>query len=167
VDSELDVDLKSQTPKEITLENLHRAAFRNGSLAQPLLAAPYQIGTEGTNRYRKLAGYVLSRWKSAESALIGVNIDHTLLLEYAVILSIYNLILINLIRRPTIHRFPMARLNRPTLRHSWVAMYAKEAVAKLPTLPLWAKERWPAMKRQWPYRLFSVYSLGKVVNFYF
>nr|CAD2206329.1 unnamed protein product [Meloidogyne enterolobii] len=79
----LEIDLEHQTAEDITFENLHRAAFRNGSLANQLLCKSYEIGSDTNVGHKRLQSYVLSRWKSAETALIGVNIDHSLLLEYA------------------------------------------------------------------------------------
>ena len=83
VNQGLEEDLKSATTKEKVLEGLHRAAYRNGPLANPLLCEPFEVGNDTNTRYQPLAAFVHSRWKAGDSALIGVNIDHTLLLEYA------------------------------------------------------------------------------------
>lgn len=54
--------------------------FRNGSLAIPLLAQPFEIGKPS---YEKLSKYAKARLLTSEAVLFGVNVDHTDLLNYA------------------------------------------------------------------------------------
>uniref|UniRef100_A0A915MXI2 RNA helicase n=1 Tax=Meloidogyne javanica TaxID=6303 RepID=A0A915MXI2_MELJA len=56
----LEIDLEHQTAEDITFENLHRAAFRNGSLANQLLCKSYEIGSDTNVGHKRLQSYVLS-----------------------------------------------------------------------------------------------------------
>ncbi|KAL3095541.1 hypothetical protein niasHT_024367 [Heterodera trifolii] len=81
VQEAMEYDLSQQNAYDLTIEWVYRAAFRNGSLSNTLLSPPYQIGNITNKRTQQ---FINSRWLTKEAALIGVNIDHELLLDYAV-----------------------------------------------------------------------------------
>jgi len=62
------------------LEILHKAAYRNGPLANRILAHSFEIGHVG---HKKLEGYAKSRLLTSEAVLVGVNVDHSDLVNYA------------------------------------------------------------------------------------
>uniref|UniRef100_A0A914IEX5 Peptidase M16 N-terminal domain-containing protein n=1 Tax=Globodera rostochiensis TaxID=31243 RepID=A0A914IEX5_GLORO len=81
VQQKMEYDLKQQSPYELIVEGAYRAAFRNGPLANPLLSSAHQIGNISNKRTQQ---FIKSRWLAGEAALIGVNIDHGMLLDYAI-----------------------------------------------------------------------------------
>lgn len=76
----LNQDLLSQTPEELVVENLHKAAYRNGTMATPILSPAHQLGKR---TYRQLQAYARSRFVAQEAALVGINVDHSILIAYA------------------------------------------------------------------------------------
>jgi len=76
----LNTDLVFQSPMDLIIENLHKAAYRNGSLATPLLTPAHQIGKHS---FKQLSAYAKARMLSWDTALVGINIDHQILLAYA------------------------------------------------------------------------------------
>lgn len=79
------------------LENLHAAAyryflfnlfknllflnfFRNGCLANPLLSPIQKVGKIN---YKDLSAYASSRLVASEAVIVGVNVDHSVLVDYA------------------------------------------------------------------------------------
>jgi len=73
-------DLKFQQPYDIALELLHKAAYRNGSLASPILSHPFEVGKVS---YKALDRYAKSRLLTSEAVLFGVNVEHSDLMNYA------------------------------------------------------------------------------------
>jgi len=71
-------DLVHEEPFDLLVELLHKAAFRDSALANSLLAPPYAKITP-----RQLSVYGESRLVPSEGVLVGVNVDHSVLLEYA------------------------------------------------------------------------------------
>jgi hypothetical protein len=54
--------------------------YRNGSLASPLWAQPFEVGKVS---HKKLSSYAKARLLTSEAVLLGVNVEHTDLLNYA------------------------------------------------------------------------------------
>ncbi|KAI6223785.1 Cytochrome b-c1 complex subunit 2, mitochondrial [Aphelenchoides fujianensis] len=75
----LAVDLKNQKPYDVLLDLFHKSAYRNGGLGIPLLAQPFQQHVD----HHKLAAFARSRLVASEAVLLGVNVDHSDLLNYA------------------------------------------------------------------------------------
>ncbi|KAI6192286.1 Cytochrome b-c1 complex subunit 2, mitochondrial [Aphelenchoides bicaudatus] len=73
-------DLKFQEPYDAVLELLHKAAYRNGSLANPILAQSYEADHAC---HKKLSKYSNSRLLTSEAVLFGVNVNHDDLVNYA------------------------------------------------------------------------------------
>jgi len=76
----LSSDLHYQQPYDIVLELLHKAAYRNGPLAVPILAHPFEIGKVN---HKQLQNYAASRLVTGSAVLVGVNVKHEDLLTYA------------------------------------------------------------------------------------
>uniref|UniRef100_A0A7E4VRK3 Peptidase_M16 domain-containing protein n=1 Tax=Panagrellus redivivus TaxID=6233 RepID=A0A7E4VRK3_PANRE len=72
--------LAATDPFDATVELLHRAAYRNGSLANSTIAPLY---TAGKVSPKKLAKFAANRLVASETAIVGVNVDHSLLLQFA------------------------------------------------------------------------------------
>jgi ubiquinol-cytochrome c reductase core subunit 2 len=73
------LDLAHQQPFDITIDLLHKAAYRNGSLANSILADPHR----GSVGFKKLSAFSKSRLVSSEAALVAVNLDRSVLLRFA------------------------------------------------------------------------------------
>uniref|UniRef100_A0A0N5BFE1 Cytochrome b-c1 complex subunit 2, mitochondrial n=1 Tax=Strongyloides papillosus TaxID=174720 RepID=A0A0N5BFE1_STREA len=73
-------DLNSMEAYDIVIEMLHKAAFRNGGLGRSNTAKPYNVGKIN---HKKLESFAKSRLLTGEAAIIGINVNHDLLLQYA------------------------------------------------------------------------------------
>ena len=66
-------------PYDLTLEHLHRAAYRNGPLGNSNISPVYRAGKFCP---KKLANFARSRLVAGESAIVGINVDHALLCQF-------------------------------------------------------------------------------------
>ncbi|KAH7729061.1 peptidase M16 inactive domain-containing protein [Aphelenchoides avenae] len=75
----LKIDLDHQQPFDIAVELLHKAAFRNGQLGNPILGEPQRVGKVS---WKQLSAYTKARLVSSEAAIVAINVDHGVLLRY-------------------------------------------------------------------------------------
>ncbi|CAD5233965.1 unnamed protein product [Bursaphelenchus xylophilus] len=76
----LPVDLTVQQPFDVVVDLVHRAAYRNGPLANSVNARPHEVGKISV---KQLEAFSASRLVSGEAVLLGVNVEHSDLLGYA------------------------------------------------------------------------------------
>uniref|UniRef100_A0A0K0DYN6 Cytochrome b-c1 complex subunit 2, mitochondrial n=1 Tax=Strongyloides stercoralis TaxID=6248 RepID=A0A0K0DYN6_STRER len=76
----LKIDLNSMEAYDVVIEMLHKAAFRNGGLGRLNIAKPHKIGKVS---HKQLEAFAKSRLLTGEAAIVGINVDHSLLLQYA------------------------------------------------------------------------------------
>jgi predicted Zn-dependent peptidase len=67
-------------PFDATIEHLHRAAYRNGPLGNSNITPDFRAGKFCP---KKLAKFVQSRLVAGEAAIVGINVDHSLLVQFA------------------------------------------------------------------------------------
>lgn len=81
-DAELTIpsDINTQSGFDYAIDLIHRAAYRNGSLANSVNAKSHEVGKIS---YQQLQNFSNSRLVSGEAVLLGVNVDHSDLLGYA------------------------------------------------------------------------------------
>uniref|UniRef100_A0A0N4ZL75 Peptidase_M16 domain-containing protein n=1 Tax=Parastrongyloides trichosuri TaxID=131310 RepID=A0A0N4ZL75_PARTI len=73
-------DVQNVEVYDMVIEALHKAAFRSGSLGNFTLSKPHNIGKVN---YKQLEDFAKSRLLTGEAAIVGINVDHNLLLQYA------------------------------------------------------------------------------------
>ncbi|VDK42003.1 unnamed protein product [Anisakis simplex] len=76
----LHADRQYLQPYDILLEKLHSAAFRNGPLGNELYAKKSKIGKITS---KQLLNFASSRLVSGNAVLVGVNVTHQQILDYA------------------------------------------------------------------------------------
>ncbi|KAE9552712.1 hypothetical protein FO519_004078 [Halicephalobus sp. NKZ332] len=67
-------------PFDSTVELLHKGAFRNGSLGNSNFSPCFKAGKLG---FQKLVNFAQSHLVSGEAAVVGINVDHSILLQFA------------------------------------------------------------------------------------
>jgi len=80
VSETLEIDLAQQSPLELVVENLHKNAYREGPLGNSILAPSHRIGKISN---KQLGLFAKSRLVTSEAVLVGINIDHSSLLDYS------------------------------------------------------------------------------------
>lgn len=76
----LNIDRNYLRPYDVLMEKLHDAAFRSGPLGNRLYAKEKSIGTFD---YQKLEKFAASQMVTGNAVLVGVNIPHDHILDYA------------------------------------------------------------------------------------
>jgi len=76
----LQATLNVVDPFDSTVELLHKGAYRNGSLGNSNFSPSFKAGKVG---YKKLLNFAQSRLVSGEAAIVGINVDHSILLQFA------------------------------------------------------------------------------------
>ncbi|VDM95831.1 unnamed protein product [Thelazia callipaeda] len=76
----LNIDRSYLKPYDMLMEKLHDAAFRNGPLGNRLFAKEKSIGKFS---YRKMQIFAASQMVTGNAVLVGVNIPHELIVDYA------------------------------------------------------------------------------------
>ncbi|CAD6188695.1 unnamed protein product [Caenorhabditis auriculariae] len=72
-------DIAHRTSYDIVFDDIHRAAFRNSALANPLYAPTERVGKVSTN---DLAAFAKKHLVTGSAILYGTNIDHDTLIAY-------------------------------------------------------------------------------------
>uniref|UniRef100_A0A915E0X8 Peptidase M16 C-terminal domain-containing protein n=1 Tax=Ditylenchus dipsaci TaxID=166011 RepID=A0A915E0X8_9BILA len=72
-------DLQQQTPMDVVVELLHKAAYRNGPLANSVVSPEYAVGQV---KISQLYSYMDAKLPLSSAVLVGVNVDHAVLLDY-------------------------------------------------------------------------------------
>ncbi|PAV55694.1 hypothetical protein WR25_03623 isoform A [Diploscapter pachys] len=75
----LEIDNANKDPYQVVFEDVHRAAYRNGSLANSVYAAKFQIGKF---KYGEMVDFANKHFLSGNAVLYGANIDHETLKGY-------------------------------------------------------------------------------------
>jgi ubiquinol-cytochrome c reductase core subunit 2 len=78
--SSLKYDLAFAEPFDHLYDSIHRAAYRNGSLANALLSPPFRIGKVN---YKTLNAFKNSHLVTGEAAIFAFNMDHDSAVSYA------------------------------------------------------------------------------------
>jgi predicted Zn-dependent peptidase len=80
VSHSMKIAAKAIDPFDATLEHLHRAAYRNGPLGNSNFTPDFRAGKFCP---KKLAKFASSRLVAGEAAIVGINVDHSLLVQFA------------------------------------------------------------------------------------
>ena len=78
--SSVDHDVSSMTTFDILIENLHKAAYREGGMGNSIISPSYNVGKIS---HQVMANYGKSRLVSSNAVLMGINVDHSVILNYA------------------------------------------------------------------------------------
>lgn len=76
----LQASLRNADAHDLTIELLHRGAYRNGSLANCNYSPSFRAGHFD---FRQLEQFARSRLVAGEAAIVGINVDHSILLQFA------------------------------------------------------------------------------------
>lgn len=76
----LKATLTSIDPFESVVEQLHKGAYRNGGLGNNNYSPVFRAGKIS---HQKLGKFAQSRLVAGEAAIVGINVDHSILLQFA------------------------------------------------------------------------------------
>jgi predicted Zn-dependent peptidase len=80
VSHSMKIAAKAVDPFDVTIEHLHKAAYRNGPLGNSNITPDFRAGKFCP---KKLAKFAKSRLVAGEAAIVGINVDHSLLVQFA------------------------------------------------------------------------------------